>query len=53
MTERDRLAAAAQAARLRLRPVEIDALLPAWTRYRALVKAFEASVGNDSVPIDG
>ncbi|HSO94077.1 MAG TPA: hypothetical protein VLS53_06385 [Candidatus Dormibacteraeota bacterium] len=40
MTQRDQLQAALRAADLRLSPVEIAALLPAWRRYRDLVKAF-------------
>ncbi|HEY8736796.1 MAG TPA: hypothetical protein VIO62_07105 [Candidatus Dormibacteraeota bacterium] len=47
MTQRDRLADALRAADLRLSPVEIDALLPAWIRYRALVDDFLESAGGD------
>lgn len=47
VTQRDRLAAALRAAGLRLSPVEIDALLPAWTRYRTLVDDFLKSAGAD------
>jgi hypothetical protein len=32
--------------------MEIDALLPAWLRYRTLVTAFEASILQDRVTID-
>ncbi|GAC1481050.1 MAG: hypothetical protein PVSMB9_06120 [Candidatus Dormibacteria bacterium] len=47
VTQREQLACALKAAGLRLSPVEIDALLPAWTRYRALVDAFLDSTGAD------
>ncbi|MDQ6710050.1 MAG: hypothetical protein M3Z11_05780 [Candidatus Dormibacteraeota bacterium] len=51
MTQREQLTSALQAAGLRLSPVEIDALLPAWTRYRALVDSFlEAFGGAGSLP---
>jgi len=38
MTERDELRAAARAAGLRLSPRELERLLPAWRRYRKLVR---------------
>ncbi|MDQ6883708.1 MAG: hypothetical protein M3077_05645 [Candidatus Dormibacteraeota bacterium] len=50
MTLREQLTSALQAAGLRLSPVEIDALLPAWTRYRALVDAFLTAVPPDGAP---
>jgi len=40
VTLRQQLTLALQAAGLRLSPVDIEALLPAWSRYRALVDAF-------------
>lgn len=40
VTQRDQLEAALRGAALRLSPVEVDALLPAWRRYRDLVAAF-------------
>ena len=47
VTQRDFLAAALRAAGLRLRPVEIDALLPAWRRYRDLVDDFLVASRDD------
>jgi hypothetical protein len=44
VTERDGLAAAARAAGLSLAPSDLDALLPAWKRYRALVEDLRAAV---------
>jgi len=52
VTQRERFDAALRAAGLRLSPMEIDALLPAWLRYRTLVTAFEASILQDRVTID-
>jgi hypothetical protein len=47
VTQRDQLEAALRAAGLRLSPVEVAAVLPAWRRYRVLVAAFlEATVGD-------
>lgn len=43
VTERERLAALARAAGLRLSPDELSALLPAWKRYLTLVKALRAA----------
>jgi hypothetical protein len=40
VTQREHLACALAAAGLRLSPVEVDALLPAWIRYRTIVDAF-------------
>ncbi|HEY9288378.1 MAG TPA: hypothetical protein VIT43_10185 [Candidatus Dormibacteraeota bacterium] len=45
MTERERLAALARAAGLRLSPKELSALLPAWKRYVSLVEALRAAAG--------
>ncbi|MEO6796483.1 MAG: hypothetical protein ABI401_11870 [Candidatus Dormibacter sp.] len=50
MTQREHLAAAVRAAGLRLRPVEVDALLPAWRRYRDLVEVFLTASRDDPVP---
>jgi hypothetical protein len=44
VTERDRLAAAARAAGLRLASGDLDRLLPAWKRYIALVEELRAQV---------
>ena len=44
VTERDRLAAAARAAGLRLAAGDLDRLLPAWKRYIALVEELRAQV---------
>jgi len=44
MTERDRLAAAARAAGLRLASSDLDRLLPAWKRYMALVEELRAAL---------
>jgi hypothetical protein len=44
VTERDGLAAAARAAGLSLSPADLDALLPAWKRYRTLVEDLRAAV---------
>jgi hypothetical protein len=44
VTERDRLAALTRAAGLRLSREGLDALLPAWKRYRALVAALRAEM---------
>ena len=44
VTERDRLGALTRAAGLRLSHEELDALLPAWKRYRALVEALRAEM---------
>ncbi|HVH65673.1 MAG TPA: hypothetical protein VM674_06510 [Candidatus Acidoferrum sp.] len=47
MTERERLAALARAAGLRLSTAELDALLPAWKRYEALVEELRAAIAPD------
>jgi hypothetical protein len=44
VTERDRLAAQARAAGLRLTKADLEALLPAWKRYRALVEELRAAI---------
>jgi hypothetical protein len=44
VTESDRLAALARAAGLRLSDEDLDALLPAWRRYRALVDGLRAAM---------
>ena len=44
VTERDKLAAAGRAARLRLSAADVAALLPAWKRYLALVEQLRAAV---------
>jgi len=44
VTERDILAAAARSAGLRLSAADMEALLPAWKRYQALVEALRAAV---------
>jgi hypothetical protein len=51
VTERDRLAAAARAAGLRLASGDLDRLLPAWKRYVALVEELRAQVTPE--PIGG
>jgi hypothetical protein len=43
VTERERLAALARAAGLRLTPDDLSTLLPAWKRYEALVEALRAA----------
>ena len=44
VTERDRLAALAKAAGLRLTASDLEALLPAWKRYTALVEDLRAAL---------
>jgi hypothetical protein len=44
VTERDRLAALARAAGLRLSPADLDHLLPAWKRYVALVEGIREAI---------
>jgi hypothetical protein len=44
VTERDRLAALARAAGLRLSPADLGHLLPAWKRYVALVEEMRAAI---------
>jgi hypothetical protein len=44
VTERERLAAAARVAGLRLSAADVVALLPAWKRYLALVEQLRAAV---------
>jgi hypothetical protein len=51
VTERDRLAALARAAGVRLGADDLDALLPAWKRYLALVEELRAAVASE-VPSD-
>jgi hypothetical protein len=52
VTQRDRLAASARAAGLRLASGDLDRLLPAWKRYLALVETLRAQVAPDPVPDD-
>jgi len=47
VTERDRLAALARAAGLRLSAEDLDHLLPAWKRYLALVEEMRAAIAPD------
>lgn len=47
VTERDRLAASARAAGLRLADSDLDRLLPAWKRYLALVEELRAQLVTD------
>ncbi|HET9847464.1 MAG TPA: hypothetical protein VFR68_02770 [Candidatus Dormibacteraeota bacterium] len=47
MTERDRLAAQVRTAGLRLSKADLDALLPAWKRYQALVEELRAAIAPD------
>lgn len=49
VTQRDQLEATLRAAALRLSPVEIAALLPAWRRYRNLVAAFLEATRDDGL----
>jgi len=44
MTERDRLAAAARTAGLRLTAADLEALGPAWKRYQALVEELRSAL---------
>ncbi|HEV2014130.1 MAG TPA: hypothetical protein VGR77_09645 [Candidatus Dormibacteraeota bacterium] len=44
MTERERLAAAARAAGLRLSAGDVEALLPAWKRYLTLVEELRVAM---------
>jgi hypothetical protein len=53
VTERDRLAAAARAAGLRLSPADVVALLPAWKRYLALVEELRAAVAPEDTDAIG
>jgi hypothetical protein len=53
VTERDRLAAAARAAGLRLTPGDLDLLLPAWKRYMALVEELREAVVAEPADGDG
>jgi hypothetical protein len=48
VTERDRLAAQAQAAGLRLGPADLDALLAAWKRYLLLVEELRAALAAET-----
>jgi len=52
VTERDRLAAVARAAGLRLASGDLDRLLPAWKRYLALVEELRALVGPEPTHAD-
>jgi hypothetical protein len=45
VTERERLASLARAAGLRLTASDLEALLPAWKRYTALVEDLRAALG--------
>jgi len=47
VTERDRLAALAGAAGLRLTAEDLETLLPAWKRYVRLVDGLRAAVAAD------
>jgi hypothetical protein len=47
VTERDRLAALARAAGLRLAGDDLTALLPAWKRYLGLVEELRAAMMPD------
>jgi hypothetical protein len=49
VTERDILAALTQAAGLRLSPKSLEALLPAWKRYMALVEDLRAAITGDEI----
>ena len=51
VTERDRLAAAARAAGLRLGSGDLDRLLPAYQRYVALVEDLSAQLTPE--PLEG
>jgi hypothetical protein len=53
VTERERLAAAARAAGLRLSAADVTALLPAWKRYQALVEQLRAAVVPEDADGDG
>jgi hypothetical protein len=53
VTERDQLAAAARTAGLRLTSSDLDLLLPAWKRYRALVEELRSAVLVDAARQDG
>jgi len=44
MRERDRLAAAARTAGLRLTAADLEALGPAWKRYQALVEELRSAL---------
>ena len=52
VTERDRLAAAARAAGLRLGSGDLDRLLPAYKRYVALVEELSAYLTPEPVGSD-
>jgi hypothetical protein len=52
VTERDRLAAAGQAAGLRLSAADLTALLPAWKRYLALVEELRAALAAEDGDAD-
>jgi hypothetical protein len=47
VTERDRLAALARAAGVRLTAEDLKTLLPAWKRYVQLVEGLRAAVATD------
>jgi predicted dehydrogenase len=53
VTERERLAAAARAAGLRLTAGDMAALLPAWKRYLALVEELRAAIAPGGADGDG
>jgi hypothetical protein len=44
VTERERLAVGGRVAGLRLSPGDVEALLPAWKRYLALVEDLRAAI---------
>jgi hypothetical protein len=47
VTERERLAAAARVAGVRLSAQDVAALLPAWKRYLALVEELRAAMASE------
>ena len=49
VTEKDRLAATARAAGLRLASGDLDRLLPAWKRYLALVEELSVLVAPEPI----
>ena len=49
MTERKLLSARAASAGLRLGPVEVDELLPAWRRYLELLEELEEALPGDTI----
>jgi hypothetical protein len=53
VTERDRLAASARAAGLRLSAADLVALLPAWKRYLVLVEQLRAALAPEDTDAVG